>query len=168
MIITTRRSSARYLLDVVLTALGWIFFIYLFAAGIFAILSGEMQGPQAPLVPPELLSSAQTVINYAVIALINANVLVGWAVYNQFRFAGKDRRKPPKPLTEKQLQKSFSLSPVLFSEVQNAGVMVVYHEEESSLVCTIDILKGITSAQDNAASLRDIPQTAKQKTLEAI
>jgi len=168
MIITTRRSSVRYLLDIVLTALGWIFFIYLFAAGIFAILSGEVQGIKVTLVPVEFISAAQTVINYAVIALINANVLVGWAVYNQFRFSGKDRRKPPKPLTEKQLQNSFSVSPSIFHEIQNAAVMVIYHEEKNAMLYSIDVLKKIAPPVVYAASLKEIPQTDKKKVLEAI
>jgi len=159
MIITTKRSSLRYLLDILLTALGWVAFAYLFGAGIAAILSGDMRGPQAPIIPPLLLSSAETVINYIVVALINANVLVGWAVYNQFRFVGKDRRKPAKPLTERELQKSFMLSPALFDDVQKASVMVVYHEE-NNMVCTIDVLK--ENIEQGTGNLRNIPQTAKK------
>jgi len=160
MIITTKRSRLRYLLDILLTALGWLFFIYLFFAGIIAILSGGMQGPQIPLVSPVFLTSAQTVINYAIIALINANVLIGWAVYNQFRFTGKDRRKAPKPLTQRQLQKSFALSPALLADVQNANVMVVYHEE-NSMIGVIDILSGEPVQQDD---FKNIPKTAKKIT----
>jgi len=161
MIITTKRSNLRYFLDILLTALGWLFFIYLFFAGIVAILSGGMQGPQIPLVSPVFLTSAQTVINYVIIALINANLLIGWAVYNQFRFTGKDRRQPPQPLTPLHLQKSFALSPALFDDVQNADVMVVYHDE-NHMIGIIDILS------ENPASdtgLKNIPKTAKKITV---
>jgi len=166
MIITTKRSRLRYLLDILLTTLGWVAFVYLFGAGIVAILSGEMSGLQAPIIPPLLLSSAETVINYIVVALINANVLIGWAVYNQFRFVGKDRRKPTPPLTEGQLQKSFTLSPALFNDVQKASVMVVYHEE-NNMVCTIDVLKENTK-QDANSNLQNIPQTAKNRVSETV
>ena len=40
MIITTRRSRAGYLFDLLLTAGGWFAFVYLFGAGILAILRG--------------------------------------------------------------------------------------------------------------------------------
>ena len=47
MIITTRRSRAGYLFDLLLTAGGWFAFVYLFGAGILAILRGAAGGPRS-------------------------------------------------------------------------------------------------------------------------
>jgi len=48
MIIRTQRSTARYLLDWMFTALGWAVFFAFFATGVLNILKGAVRGPDAP------------------------------------------------------------------------------------------------------------------------
>ncbi|WP_241049193.1 poly-beta-1,6-N-acetyl-D-glucosamine biosynthesis protein PgaD, partial [Achromobacter xylosoxidans] len=119
MIITTQRSRAGYLFDLVLTAVGWFAFVYLFGAGILAILRGAAGGPQAPLWPT-FLPTLHTLLGYALLALINATVLVAWAVYNHLRFAGKDRRQAIKPLDDQRLAASFAVTPRQLAQLRAA------------------------------------------------
>ncbi|CAB3631536.1 MAG: poly-beta-1,6-N-acetyl-D-glucosamine biosynthesis protein PgaD [Achromobacter pulmonis] len=126
MIITTKRSRAGYLFDLLLTALGWIAFIYLFGAGIAAILRGAASGPQAPLWPT-FLPTLHTLGSYAALALLNAAVLVAWAVYNHLRFAGKDRRQPIAPLDDRRLATSFAVTPRQITQLRAARIAVIHH-----------------------------------------
>lgn len=126
MIITTQRSRAGYLFDLILTAVGWFAFVYLFGAGILAILRGAAGGPAAPLLPV-FLPTMHTLWGYALLAAANAAVLVAWAVYNHRRFAGKDRRKPIRPLSDQRLAKSFAVSATQLAQLRSARIAIVHH-----------------------------------------
>ena len=126
MIITTKRSRAGYLFDLLLTAVGWLAFVYLFGAGIVAILRGAASGPQAPLWPT-FLPTLQTLGSYAVLALLNAAVLVLWAAYNHLRFGGKDRRQPIAPLDDHRLALSFAVTPRQIAQLRAARVASIHH-----------------------------------------
>jgi biofilm PGA synthesis protein PgaD len=126
MIITTQRSRAGYLFDLALTAVGWFAFVYLFGAGILAILRGAAGGPGAPLWPV-FLPTMHTLWGYALLAVANAAVLVAWAVYNHRRFGGKDRRKPIRPLGDQRLARSFAVSAAQLAQLRSARVAIVHH-----------------------------------------
>lgn len=126
MIITTQRSRAGYLFDLILTAVGWFAFVYLFGAGILAILRAAAGGPGVSLWPV-FLPTVHTLWGYALLALINAGVLVAWAVYNHRRFAGRDRRKPIKPVGDRRLAVSFAITPAQLTQVRSAHICIVHH-----------------------------------------
>lgn len=126
MIITTQRSRAGYLFDLILTAVGWFAFVYLFGAGILAILRAAAGGPGVSLWPV-FLPTMHTLWGYALLALINAGVLVAWAIYNHRRFAGRDRRKPIKPVGDRRLAASFAISPAQLTQVRSAHICIIHH-----------------------------------------
>lgn len=126
MIITTQRSRAGYLFDLILTAIGWFAFVYLFGAGILAILRAAAGGPEASLWPV-FLPTVHTLWGYALLALINAGVLVAWAVYNHHRFGGKDRRKPIKPVGDRRVAASFAITLAQLAQVRSARTCVIHH-----------------------------------------
>lgn len=128
MIIYTPRSRVGYLFDVVLTLIAWAAFFYLLAGGILAILEGRLQGPDMPLWGA-FLPTIGTLSSYLLVATINAAILVGWAVYNHWRFGGVDRRKSPPPVRIAQLAHSFMLVPNTIREACAAKIMVIYHDE---------------------------------------
>lgn len=132
MIITTQRSRAGYLFDLVLTAFGWFAFVYLFGAGILAILRDAATGPA--LSPwPAFVPTLRTLSGYALLALANTAVLVAWAVYNHRRFAGKDRRKPIEPLSDRRLTASFALTPAQLSHLRSARSAVIHHGADGEI-----------------------------------
>ncbi|MGB3430992.1 poly-beta-1,6-N-acetyl-D-glucosamine biosynthesis protein PgaD [Achromobacter sp.] len=126
MIITTQRSRAGYLFDLVLTAIGWFAFVYLFGAGILAILRAAAGGPGVSLWPV-FLPTVHTLWGYALLALVNAGVLVAWAVYNHRKFAGKDRRKAIKPLDDRRLAASFAITPAQLTQLRSARTSIIHH-----------------------------------------
>lgn len=132
MIIRTTRSRAGFLLDALLTLIGWVAFIYLFGTGILAILRGAAGGPEASLVPT-FLPTLGTLSTYAAIALINAAILVGWAVYNHRRFAGLDRRKPIEPAGVQRIARSFSVTASEVIRLRAAKAVTVHHDPSGGL-----------------------------------
>jgi len=132
-LIRTRRSRLGYWCDVLLTAVGWLLFAFLFASGIFSVLNGDLRGPQSLPVSALFVSRTSPLLIYAIPALISAAVLIGWARYNNRRFSGKTRRQHTQPLPLPHLQSSFDLSQALFDRARDARMMVITHEEDSTI-----------------------------------
>jgi len=133
MIISTSRSRLGFLVDAVLTIIAWIAFIYLFGAGIVAILRGAAQGPQAPLWST-FLPTMGTLSAYLLVAAINAAILVAWAIYNHLRFAGLDRRTSPAAIGAAQLARSFALDAKGVEDINASKVVVIHHDEEGRIM----------------------------------
>lgn len=132
MIIRTPRSHWRWLLDAVLTALAWIGFGLLCVTGMLAILEEAGTGPGVPLWSA-MLPTMGTLSLYVVVGLANGVVLLSWALYNQFRFAGMDRRKPIPALANDELARSFSLPVHRLDVLQRAKVAIVAHENDGAI-----------------------------------
>jgi len=132
MIITTSRSRVGFLLDALLTIIGWLAFIYLFGTGILAILRGAAGGPEASLVPT-FLPTIGTLSTYVIIALVNAAILICWAAYNHWRFAGLDRRRPINLAGVAQMARSFSVTVDEVSRFRTAKVLTVHHTAKGDI-----------------------------------
>jgi len=162
--IQKKNSYCRYLFEVLLTAFGWFFFGFLFGGGIFAILQGQLRGFDAPFLPQEFVSSLHTLLGYAILMLICATLLITWAKYNQYRFAGVDRRKPPLPLSKTQLCNSFSISDNHFDEASQAQMIIVHHDDEA-IIRAIDVVNRETLLRNIVRKrMLDANHAAKQET----
>lgn len=109
MIIKTTRSRLASFVDAVLTALAWIAFTYLFGAALLDILGGRREGGPDMTALARMLPTLGTLGVYALVAMVNAAILLAWARYNAYRFRGVDRRQALAPLTDAQLARSFGL-----------------------------------------------------------
>lgn len=132
MIIRTPRSRWRWLLDAALTAVAWIGFGLLCVTGVLAILEEASAGPGVPFWSA-MLPTMGTLSLYVVVSLINGVVLLSWALYNQFRFAGLDRRKPIPALENDELARSFCLPMHRLDALQRAKVAIVAHENDGAI-----------------------------------
>jgi len=164
--IQRKNSYLRYLFEVLLTAFSWLFFGFLFGAGIFVMIKGQLRGPDAPFLPQEFVSSVHTLLSYAILMLICGTSLIAWAKYNQHRFAGVDRRKPPLPLSKTQLCNSFSISNDQFDEASQAQMMIVHHDEEAT-IRAIDVVNRETLLKNIVRKrLLDAQIAVKQETAQ--
>jgi len=132
MIITKSRSRCQYCVDIILTMLGWLVFAYLIVTGMLAVLALDVQ--TGTLWSSPLLASVASVLGYALLALVGAATLVGWAKYNQYRFRGKDRRKRAVALSEAQLRASFAVAATPFDAVRNARSLVIQHDDDGNVL----------------------------------
>jgi|GEM_PF-875399 len=133
MIISTKRRPFRHFFDIVLTAAGWLFFFSLFGAGILALLRDEKRGPDVILLPSQLTDSISTVAGYVLLMLAFTVFLILWAKYNQKRFSGIDRRKPPSPLVADQLRSSFGISDKQLQDMQTSRFIVMAHHDDGKI-----------------------------------
>ncbi|MDO9435211.1 poly-beta-1,6-N-acetyl-D-glucosamine biosynthesis protein PgaD [Hydrogenophaga sp.] len=146
MIIRTSRSRLHTFVDAVLTAIAWILFIYLFGSSLIDILSGYREGGPDLSRVERFLPTVGTLGIYALVALVNAAVLLTWALYNAHRFRGVDRRKPPAPLTDVQLAQSFGLPPEQRAESATAKSMTIHHGKDGNIE-GIDIHMGLPAME---------------------
>ncbi|MDK3024233.1 poly-beta-1,6-N-acetyl-D-glucosamine biosynthesis protein PgaD [Cupriavidus taiwanensis] len=151
MIIRTRGSRLRWLLDALLTALAWAGFFYLGASGIRAILHEASAGPGVPFWAA-LLPTMGTLTVYVLVGLFNGIVLLSWALYNQYRFAGLDRRKPLPALRIDELARSFGLPGQRVRALQLAKVAVVEHTQEGEVAEVRAVGSGTPITPDAPAS----------------
>ena len=133
MIIRTSRSRLHTVVDVLLTAIAWIAFIYLFGTSLVEILRGYREGGPDLSRIDRFLPTLGTLSVYALVALVNAAILMTWALYNAFRFRGKDRRQPSAPLTDAQLALSFGLAPQERAGSAAAKSMTIHHGKEGDI-----------------------------------
>jgi biofilm PGA synthesis protein PgaD len=127
MIIKTTRSRLASFIDAVLTALAWIAFTYLFGSGLVDILSGQREGGPDMTVLARLLPTMGTLGVYAIVAVINAAILLAWARYNAYRYHGVDRRQASMPLTDMQLAQSFGVPLKTRLNSSMAKSMTIHH-----------------------------------------
>lgn len=80
LIFTERRLLPR-IIDVLLTAIAWVGFIYLIYKGLITALA---HSPYMGVRP--FFTTLDTVTFYILVALVNGLVLIGWAKYNGFVF----------------------------------------------------------------------------------
>lgn len=132
MIIKTPRSRLLASVDVLLTSLAWLALIYLLGKGMLAIVQGQRSGPEVTLFE-RFLPSAGTLGAYAIVAVVNACVLLLWAKYNELRFRGKDRRAALAQLSSEQVAQSFSMDADTRLSVATSRWMTVHHGAEGQV-----------------------------------
>ncbi len=132
LIVRSPRSRLGWVIDALLTAVAWIGFGWLCVTGIQAILEASSAGPGVPAWSA-LLPTMSTLTLYVVVGVFNGVVLLTWAIYNQYRFSGLDRRKAIPALRDEELARSFALSMPRLAALQQAKIAVVDHEADGTI-----------------------------------
>jgi biofilm PGA synthesis protein PgaD len=123
--------------DVALTSALWFGYVYLssdfflFLAETFFWMIGT--GPESPRLHL-VLDVLPTVASYALVAIANAGVLILWALYNQVRFRGKERRKASPIVTVDDFARMYEVSAAEVAAWQRARILIVHHDESGRLV----------------------------------
>ncbi|CCW29389.1 HmsS, Haemin storage system protein S [Xenorhabdus nematophila F1] len=125
LIFTEQRLSPR-LIDIILTILAWIGFIYLFMVGLFY---SSHHSPN----PFTFTSELNSIILYIFIAVFNAFLLIGWAKYNQCRFR-VERRHHRIPLTHAEIAKSFILEQKLLNVLRQGKVSSITYDNHGHII----------------------------------
>ncbi|MBI6547417.1 poly-beta-1,6-N-acetyl-D-glucosamine biosynthesis protein PgaD [Xenorhabdus lircayensis] len=127
LIFTEQRLSPR-LIDILLTILAWVGFIYLFTLGLF---NSPHNGP-SPFTSVSTLE-LESITLYIAIALFNALLLIGWAKYNQQRFSIERRRHQP-ALTHAEMAKSFILEKKLLDALRQSKVSSITYDNHGHII----------------------------------
>ncbi|PWC16060.1 poly-beta-1,6-N-acetyl-D-glucosamine biosynthesis protein PgaD [Brenneria corticis] len=127
LIFTEQRLFPRAI-DFLMTLCGWGGFIWLLEKGLLAaIRQSPWQGFHARL------SELNTFSLYLAIGIFNALVLIGWAKYNQYRFA-TERRQRVEDLSSEEVARSFSIHTDQIAMLNQNRVQHVWHSEDGNVV----------------------------------
>ena len=123
--------------DIALTGLLWLLYAFmiqdflLFLAESLAWILGF--GP-VPLRAALAVPLFPTLGSYAMIALVNALTLISWALYNQMRFRGKERRKASPSVTAADMARMYSVTAEEVDAWQRARILIVHHDDDGRLI----------------------------------
>ena len=105
--------------------------VYLFGAGILAILRGPPAGPRSRC--GRCSCPANTLWGYAALALANGAALVAWALQPP----ALRRQGPPPPggaVGDAQLARSFTVAPAQLQQLRRARVAVIHHGDGGEII----------------------------------
>ncbi|PHM63643.1 poly-beta-1,6-N-acetyl-D-glucosamine biosynthesis protein PgaD [Xenorhabdus ishibashii] len=128
LIFTEQRLWPR-IIDILLTILAWVGFIYLFILGLFY---ASHNGPK-PFISTLFTSELGTIALYIAIAIFNAFLLIGWAKYNQHRFKIERRRHRP-ALTYAEIAQSFALEHELLDTLRQSKVSSITYDNHGHII----------------------------------
>jgi len=123
--------------DGALTGLLWLVYLYLIRDFLRFLAEGAGWALGAALIPEQAGLAAPlfpTLGSYALIALANATILISWALYNQTRFRGRERRKASPRITPEDLALMYGVDERDVFLWQEARILVMHHDEDGRLI----------------------------------
>jgi biofilm PGA synthesis protein PgaD len=147
---------------VALTVVLWA--VYFVLSGDFFLFIGEAffwaigLGPTPSRLIP-VLNLLPTIGSYAVVAVFNAAALMAWALYNQMRFRGKERRKASPRVTVGDFARMYGVSAAEVAAWQDARVLIVHHDDSGRLV-GVDLAEGADASVGVPERPRQLPMSA--------
>jgi biofilm PGA synthesis protein PgaD len=76
---------------------------------------------------------------YAVVVVVNGVLLIGWALYNQYRFGGRDSRKMIAAVSVADLGSRYGFPGDEVAQWQQARTLVIAHDGEGKLLTVMSL-----------------------------
>lgn len=132
-IIQTQRTPGILALDIVLTAIGWAGFFYLFTRGVLSVLGAVPYSAHIPWLGA-FLPTMSTLAAYLLVAAFNTLLVVLWARYNRVATAHRRAQaQPPSDADDEIMASHFHLSCNQLHEIQGSRVTVIYHADDGDI-----------------------------------
>ncbi len=119
--------------DGVVTLVLWIAYLVLVQVAIDGVLD-LLRGRITSLEGKRVLAVLPTLLEYGVFIGINATILIGWALYNYFRFHGPDRRRSLKPVTAEEVAGHFGVDIALARMMAATRIGILHHDAEGRIL----------------------------------
>ncbi|ELI8259577.1 poly-beta-1,6-N-acetyl-D-glucosamine biosynthesis protein PgaD [Yersinia enterocolitica] len=131
-LIHTEQRLLPRLIDIIITALAWFGFIFLFVKGFLDMIH---RAPNMGTIPFRMyiLAGLTTLALYAAIAAFNAIVLIVWAKYNQIRFQVERRGHRPH-LGDDELADSMEMTGEMIAQLKAGACLTLYNDEHGQLL----------------------------------
>lgn len=129
-VIQTRRPVAIRVLDLALTAAGWLAFSYLVTVGLVAILDGTDRSLEFSVMDGAV-STTLALMLYATVSAINALLLMLWGTYRK-----RQTRTPPAGiavLDDATLADHFALSSPQLEDIRLSRLLVIHHADDGEI-----------------------------------
>ncbi|WP_022961635.1 poly-beta-1,6-N-acetyl-D-glucosamine biosynthesis protein PgaD [Halopseudomonas pelagia] len=132
-LIYTPRHWLPRLIDIILTLIAWVVFVWLLYNGITDLIADQRQGPRIEM-GTQLLSGLDSLLLYLVLSLLVACILSIWAAYRKKQAAGFERRKRVPIMSDETLSTSFGVDHRLLKLLQEQQVLTVHNDEHGQLL----------------------------------
>lgn len=122
--------------DVILCmGLWYVYYILMhdFFEFVSTIMAWKVFGNERPGLEAAL-AILETMKSYMLIIISLGASLIGWAIYNQARFRGNDRRKGAPVVTVEDMAKFYNLNPDDVMRWREARILVMHHDAHGMLV----------------------------------
>lgn len=129
-IIRTRQARSALIVDTLLTALGWLGFSYLVAAGIAAVISDVDHSLEITLLG-NVLPTTQALLLYTTVAAFNAVLLMLWGTYR--RRLTREEPHGAVALDDVLLAERFALSPPQLQDIRLSRSLVIRHADDGEI-----------------------------------
>ena len=86
---------------------------------------------------PTMSHLLRTLRGYGIVVLANSAILVIWALYNQIRFRGRERRRAGKPVSVADLAELYGFPAEDIAFWQGSRILIMQHDSDGNLVRVI-------------------------------
>jgi biofilm PGA synthesis protein PgaD len=86
---------------------------------------------------PSMFGLMETLGDYAVVIAVNGAILIGWALYNQFRFRGRDNRKAIAAIGPAELGDFHGFSDADVARWQQARTLLITHDADGKVLAVM-------------------------------
>lgn len=132
MVIRSQRTTFRHVIDLIVTLLAWFAFLYLLIRGIWAVGTNQIDGLGMPFFS-RALPSMESLAVYGIAMLVQAVLLLLWALYNWSRFHGKTRRSNNGALPDEALTKNYGIQQNTLTSLRNNSISVIHHTHDGRI-----------------------------------
>jgi len=121
----------------------WLVYLYLIREAFFDLymlvdqiaLWVFLHAPRHDL--PSMFGLMETLGDYAVVIAVNGAILIVWALYNQFRFRGRDNRKAIAAIGPAELGDFHGFSDADVARWQQARILLISHDADGKLLAVL-------------------------------
>ncbi|MGB4101301.1 MAG: poly-beta-1,6-N-acetyl-D-glucosamine biosynthesis protein PgaD [Alphaproteobacteria bacterium] len=121
--------------DVILCmGLWYVYYILMqdFFEFVSTIMAWKVFGAERPGLEAAL-AILETMKNYALIIVSLGCLLISWAIYNQARFRGNDRRRAAPVVTAEDMARFYNVSQDDITRWRSARILVMHHDKRGML-----------------------------------
>jgi len=122
--------------DTVLTILLWWMYVY-FMQDLFFFISDVAHWTWHGFANPQdykTFAILPTFLSYVEVMGIFVVIYIGWALYNQVRFQGKNRRRTVIPVKPEDLAHFYRLETQQVESFQHARTLTIYHDNKGHII----------------------------------
>ena len=125
------------LLDIFMTLLIWASYLFLLR-GVFSFIARSVadfiEGSEVQAGSGGVTAIGRSLGSYVVVVVVNSAIFIAWALYNQFMFGGRNRRKSADPVKAEEIGAFFGLTAAEVEECRAARRLTVTHDKTGSIL----------------------------------
>lgn len=129
------RSRSQRALDIALTTILWGIYLYLSREALLflAMLADWLVDPEGAWLLHRFAAILPTLVLYSQVAAANSLALFAWALANQLRFQGRERRRGLTNVGVPELARFHHVSEHDVAQWLNARRLVIHHDEMGNI-----------------------------------